>query len=980
MPTSRQLAALPNPLKKPTFQRYDYQTFQVNSKTFEIRAVAGNAATRGRSFVMWSDIKDVIPNASCLHCGRRIVSFMIDDNGNRLQPLRIEYQENTVIQVIENRFSTLSFASSSSLSHSRAISSFNDDQRSVSIYSNSSYGDPYAFSQPEVMGQIPSVQRLGDHYEGYSSPTQLETTGQISAVQRKAEHRFSLMPVEYLSAEGKIQLRTALILYESFVWSTCDGETRQADISRNYFDEQFSKLEAEMSNHQELQRQMRELQQSMFGIQQEVMERLAVIQNKVHTILFNDYDTRTTPRLFIVLPKEGLEWKADDLSQEDFRLYFLCECGGHTQSSQGSNIPHHIHTAKHGGYDIESPLQFFQQYGSHILSLLQMLKYGTSANGFTVQALVPANIARQSNKNSMVNDTPLRMLEPSINSAIEYLMYLPSTSQQSAPTRRIALRSKCDRLGTLEGVDLGKLESYLKHKDPHKDPHKALGNLYRIVTSDGHFRWVCLDHYREVIGITAIQELKESVAIHQGTFRESLSRVVVELSTNTAASQFYKFMEHARFIQELKIRFKWDVSTNDLKALQNAIQKSTIIRLELACTSTSGASTDILRRNKRADPLWQMIANSKLQEFILSDFTGFFSRASISIKKCNLRTFKTTDRVEWKKESARVLAFIEACPHLKDLRIGCTELDAPYAAIKGINYDSCTLEHLTLESGISDALLAHFDGGLPAAMDLVISNMNSSLLQETRVLQALHLRASHLQLKAKMNPQLIRGIISRNPELTKLVLNCEVEAFLRTHITVKEALVDHDSHKLRTLKLYSKGNRLSIQDLHDENSVELELMSLNVPPDALDLVMRVYGNRLTKLRLDGDNLRRLFDLAFSGGAMKLKHVEITGSSLTVDMLYDLRLILRRSGTTLKHFTIMVDKLWQATEQKSELASFIADFGPLWTRVTLTMNVARSWLKEIEQRGFVVPEEIVDRIPANDGGMLHAFDVNEVKIY
>jgi len=67
-----------------------------------------------------------------------------------------------------------------------------------------------------------------------------------------------------------------------------------------------------------------------------------------------------------------------------FRLYFLCECGEHTKATK-SNTPHCIHLAKHEGYDIERPSAFFQQYGSYVLTILRMLKYGIAVAGVASQ-------------------------------------------------------------------------------------------------------------------------------------------------------------------------------------------------------------------------------------------------------------------------------------------------------------------------------------------------------------------------------------------------------------------------------------------------------------------------------------------------------------------------------------------------------------------------------------------------------------------
>ncbi|CAF5223450.1 unnamed protein product, partial [Rotaria magnacalcarata] len=56
------------------------------------------------------------------------------------------------------------------------------------------------------------------------------------------------------------------------------------------------------------------------------------------------------------------------------------------------------------------------------------------------------------------------------------------------------LRHKKSQVAPLQGAELRELDTYLELVDNKR----SLGNLYRIVTADGHVRWVCLEHYDEI--------------------------------------------------------------------------------------------------------------------------------------------------------------------------------------------------------------------------------------------------------------------------------------------------------------------------------------------------------------------------------------------------------------------------------------------------------------------------------------------------
>ncbi|KAI8359010.1 hypothetical protein B0O80DRAFT_443113, partial [Mortierella sp. GBAus27b] len=73
----------------------------------------------------------------------------------------------------------------------------------------------------------------------------------------------------------------------------------------------------------------------------------------------------------------------------------------------------------------------------------------------------------------------------------------------------------------LEGADLRKLETFLKNKDGNK----VLGNLYRTVTSEGHVKWVCIDHYRENYHEKAVKVFRDTVESMGGSFDENVGSV-----------------------------------------------------------------------------------------------------------------------------------------------------------------------------------------------------------------------------------------------------------------------------------------------------------------------------------------------------------------------------------------------------------------------------------------------------------------------
>ena len=78
------------------------------------------------------------------------------------------------------------------------------------------------------------------------------------------------------------------------------------------------------------------------------------------------------------------------------------------------------------------------------------------------------------------------------------------------------------------------LKSFLRLNDQGRD----LGNLFRIITTEGHVKWACIDHQRENYRQADIQRLKDIVLANGGGFYKDMSFLYVPLASNTQANSF----------------------------------------------------------------------------------------------------------------------------------------------------------------------------------------------------------------------------------------------------------------------------------------------------------------------------------------------------------------------------------------------------------------------------------------------------------
>ncbi|KAF9999541.1 hypothetical protein BGZ79_006853, partial [Entomortierella chlamydospora] len=138
---------------------------------------------------------------------------------------------------------------------------------------------------------------------------------------------------------------------------------------------------------------LEQLAHKIIEMQQQALDRLALIKSKTEAILTQNYELLeyTIPRLFIVLPETSASWDPATMFRTKFRLHFICECGEHTKAA-GSDIPHHLHLAKHEGYVVNEPTEFFEKYGPFLMLMLKMIKTGANVAGVIVPALASLKV------------------------------------------------------------------------------------------------------------------------------------------------------------------------------------------------------------------------------------------------------------------------------------------------------------------------------------------------------------------------------------------------------------------------------------------------------------------------------------------------------------------------------------------------------------------------------------------------------------
>ncbi|KAG0263798.1 hypothetical protein BGZ95_003721 [Linnemannia exigua] len=574
----------------------------------------------GQNIVSWEDIEQAFPGAKRIRNGSSVIKFLrtSDQQSSRLV---LDVVLSTSVQpVLANPLK------------------FDPVSGGQTDWTDAPAGAPIHDSVTAAFGVIPPIPEapISDIGLHDTSPIPSSATSAVSkatlfqkivtsrnAPESEIEQRF----ISTLLPEVQETVRASPDIYQAFANAiNNDDENLSHSGLRQEFHGNFQKLKGMMAENRNLQKEMYAKQEEVIRLQRQALERqeemyakqeevtglqkkalerqeemgqlqkrvldnqqemrqmhqraqqLAVLRSRVQAVLTQNYELHEYPisRLFVVLPQDPSGWDILSPFSNKFQLYFLCECGEHTKSiNSKAGTSHDIHFAMHEGYEIVRPSEFFQKYGSYVLTILKMLKFGISVAGVTVPAI--SHLVRSDAIDQATASLKhLReIIEPGMDLVIDWMDKVSVDEGEAVDGFAMQMEKK----EALEGADLRKLETFLKNKDGNK----VLGNLYRTATDEGHAKWVCIDHYRLNYQENSAKEFLHVLNSVGGSFNENFGSVEVRLRSRVKTEQFYSALGKARSVYELDIDLHWACTTSDLESLEDALKKSrvSILRLDL---------------------------------------------------------------------------------------------------------------------------------------------------------------------------------------------------------------------------------------------------------------------------------------------------------------------------------------------------------------------------------------------------------------
>ncbi|KAG0347024.1 hypothetical protein BG005_000403 [Podila minutissima] len=288
------------------------------------------------------------------------------------------------------------------------------------------------------------------------------------------------------------------------------------------------------------------------------------------------------PHLFLVLPWEKGSWNLDDISTYKFRLYFFCEYGDYSQTTD-SPIPRTLHIAKHSGYNLLEPLAFFKCFGEYTLLVMETLRQEM----LTRRVVVPTE-GCLNNLDGIQHiiegyEHSNKTLAPVVEETIDFIRTHVTSRDELRVRSEIEARTGSIRRHVSQGSRKGKdpnpneeecadpllmlttrEEEFLGydlidlplHLENGLEEIKRLGNLYRTVVDNDIMlkplpdkvapKYMCIDHYIKHSQAYAIDHVEEFVTEAGGILDQAWGIVDVTFNSSRPAEHFYGTVYRAK--------------------------------------------------------------------------------------------------------------------------------------------------------------------------------------------------------------------------------------------------------------------------------------------------------------------------------------------------------------------------------------------------------------------------------------------------
>ncbi|KAF9213394.1 hypothetical protein BGZ59_005444 [Podila verticillata] len=657
--------------------------------------------TQGQYFSQLDDIQDFFPGATRFRVDGRRIHFLQDRNGRQHFPPRIRHYPGKVIEVVLEDDGTVTPPAANPPNTAKSSGALTEGFLPSPSHNHADAPEPLP---PQTLSPIETERTAQDPYILDTPKSNITTTTDSSEPSARIATEASLYNQDQNDTlltkpvPSSTRLRTQSgnsTPYSAFL----DAKSQRIE----QFDIQLEDISRLVHDGQPLQREQQE--DTQWTIQQ-TKDNLVIVRQKVDAILVQRHEPQESPipRLFVILPvRESCEAKRSPLSSsspdllpqftDTFRLFFLCECGKHSNpdSDEGDeHIDHTAHLTSHSGYEIDDPDAFIERYALYLLGMLQILKTYIEA-----KVILALSVGHQV-QGGLFTNSVFSTTEITIQAIDFSIQFLEITLGFAKIGEKVGVSSLSNNdnyltdLRALAGADISYLETLLKSKDEDE----VMGNLHRFSTNGSPETWVCINHYRSSNRKVAMAKLLQIVELNRGQYDLELQKVTIELPSAMSSRDFFKQLELAPVVRKLNVQFNWHFRPMDLKQMVQTIKQSNIRCLSVNLNEADDFEFSEMTPGRtgvplRYDSLLELLSSTRIESLYLAGVESLayrcsdFAKGIVRTNVCsNLTSFEYACRI-YSEDQTLLANILKACPRLTVLRLG------------SFNCDSTVLQELT---------------------------------------------------------------------------------------------------------------------------------------------------------------------------------------------------------------------------------------------------------------------------------------------
>ncbi|KAG0011201.1 hypothetical protein BGZ82_003078 [Podila clonocystis] len=308
-----------------------------------------------------------------------------------------------------------------------------------------------------------------------------------------------------------------------------------------------------------------------------------VVAEQMRTVLLAriNWISHRYPKFFVILPIKtsaafhDFQINGDDadfaaMTFQDFRVYFLCDCG-RVPGFEDTYFPH-LEEAEAPSYNFQKQSEVeIALYGTYMLGVLEMFKYGVVLDGVVHVPKLENHPEILEMISCSINFLMLRGIQNSLHFYANLILM-----DQDTPAEGLK------DVKPIELLTPSEKEEFWRHC--LVDTRDPLGHLHPYKTSEGDTRRICWAHWDLMSpkgAIHMIQQFSTDPSSSRNYFEPNVGSFRGFLKNRDQMRLFFRVADALPMIPAISAFFDWELTSADEAAIQTFLSQTTVTGIKV---------------------------------------------------------------------------------------------------------------------------------------------------------------------------------------------------------------------------------------------------------------------------------------------------------------------------------------------------------------------------------------------------------------